>query len=87
MIRHAPNRTAESGLTLSDLIAAMARRLVATCAFNMIDAAAYVIDLMQSLSEEFGSPHYDWSLEGAWEMIREDRGSWDRDDCEDEANP
>lgn len=80
MIRLAPIRRAESGMTLSGLIAAMARRLVATSSFAMSDAIDYAVDLLGTLGEEFGSVDFDWSLEGAWEMVREDQEHWDRDD-------
>lgn len=79
MIRHSIIIRAESGLTLSQLILAMSRRLVATCNFTMQDASDYAVDLLQNLGEEFGCSEIDWTLEGAWEIVREDQEYWDRD--------
>lgn len=52
----------------------MARRLVARSAFAMPDATAYAIDLMSGFDFEFGDPSQDWTVESAWEIVREDMG-------------
>lgn len=76
----APIRVAATGLTLSQFIEVGARRVVVHCAGTMAlaDAIDYIIDLLRVEGAEFGSPDFDWSEAGAWELVTEDMAHWDR---------
>lgn len=78
---YAPVLKAASGLTLSQFITAIARRLVAKTggSMTMTDATDYAVDLLEMVSDEFGASDFDWSTEGAWELVSEDMQNWDGD--------
>lgn len=48
----------------------------------MPDAIDYAIDLMGGFDFEFADASEDWSVQGAWEIVREDMEYWDQDEAE-----
>lgn len=74
-----PTSTDANGVTLSEFVGIMARRLVALTGgqFTIPDAMDYAIDILRGFDEPFGNPELDWSRDGAWEMVREDLQYWD----------
>lgn len=76
---YAQIRTTESGMTLSQFVSAVARRLVAQTlgGLTMDDAIDYAVDLLKLDEVEFGSDDRDWSVAAACELVSEDMQYWD----------
>ena len=76
---YAPIKVADSGLKLAEFVKAIAARLVVQTrgSMDMQVATDYAVSLLESYDEEFGAPDFDWSTDGAWEIVNEDMQYWD----------
>lgn len=79
---HAPIAKCE-GVTLSQFIDMMARRLVARTrgGFHIDDARDYAVECLRSLDETFGSDDMAWDQGAAWDIVDEDMTYWDADEA------
>lgn len=76
---HAEVRKAAGGLTLSEFVAAIVRRVAVLTkgAVSGTEAVDYAIDLLRAQGAEFGDPDYAWDTAGAHDLVAEDAEHWD----------